>query len=56
MLINHNQGVVDPTVKPNHTVNNAAITVFLLIQLLPRSVSIGVASLSADIFLIFIPR
>src|SRR3569833_3171421 len=37
MLIIHNQGTVEPTVKANQTIKRDAVTVFLQIKLLPTS-------------------
>src|SRR5258708_9136867 len=57
MLISHNQGTVDMTVRANHTINNEAHTVFLKIYFLPASISgNGLLSSSRDILRICLPR
>src|SRR5687768_3243131 len=56
MLINHNQGTVDITVKANHTMNNAAHTVVLKIYRRPAStLGSGLLSISLDTLRIFHP-
>src|SRR4051812_16480959 len=55
MLISHIQGVVDITVRANHTIYNAAQTVLFHVYLFFCSRSMGPASVSSDSFRIFRP-
>src|SRR6478752_2964271 len=57
ILISHNQGVVDITVKPNQTRNNEAQIVFLKMYFLPSSTdNFPDSSNSLLILLILAPR